>query len=434
MAGVFISYRERDSKAWALSLRDHLVSAFGEEKIFLDKDTLKAGKWKDQIEQALGDCNVVLVLIGRNWLDAKNEQGEQRLMLESDVHRREIALALARLNVTVIPVLVDGASMPRALDLPENIQGLIQQQSRAISDSAAHRKVDLDGLIADIRRTGGFGPIPGLRPDPKPELSTPSAYSKMTLGALGLVGLVVSLTANKPDNDELLGAAVMYMAAVGLAIKGHMDIKAGKFKGRGWSITALTLSIVMALGSLSQLAGYNNAQSPPVAPAFVPAPAAPPVTSLADQPPQSRPVVPAPKTKRVEPKPAPPVLQTPEPDVEPDPPPQTASSLNLHGVWQDSYDVNFIYVFKQEGAMVHIQEFNALGALTFAVTGTLHGKKLDVEHPMLRASLAVTNNGGQLTGNVVYKGNGYTKTMLLHPVDLNTLSPQWVAFLRPMIE
>ena len=49
----------------------------------------------------------------------------------------------------------------------------------------------------------------------------------MTLGALGLVGLVVSLTANKPDNDELLGAAVMYMAAVGLAIKGHLDIKAG---------------------------------------------------------------------------------------------------------------------------------------------------------------------------------------------------------------
>ena len=164
MAGVFISYRERDSKAWALSLRDHLVGAFGEEKIFLDKDTLKAGKWKDQIEQALGDCNVVLVLIGRNWLDAKNEQGEQRLMLESDVHRREIALALARLNVTVIPVLVDGASMPRAQDLPENIQGLIQQQSRAISDSAAHRKVDLDGLIADIRRTGGFGPIPGCDP------------------------------------------------------------------------------------------------------------------------------------------------------------------------------------------------------------------------------------------------------------------------------
>ncbi len=43
MAGIFISYRERDSKGWALSLRDRLVDEFGEARVFLDKDTLKAG-------------------------------------------------------------------------------------------------------------------------------------------------------------------------------------------------------------------------------------------------------------------------------------------------------------------------------------------------------------------------------------------------------
>ncbi len=155
MAGIFISYRERDSKAWALSLRDRLVEEFGEDHVFLDKDTLKAGKWKDQIERALGDCNIVLVVIGRGWVNAQDEEGRQRLMSDDDVHRREIALALARQEVTVIPVLVDGATMPKPDELPENIRDLIQQQSRAISDNAAHRKVDLDGLSCrhSARRT-----------------------------------------------------------------------------------------------------------------------------------------------------------------------------------------------------------------------------------------------------------------------------------------
>ena len=154
MAGIFISYRERDSKGWALSLRDRLVDEFGEARVFLDKDTLKAGKWQDQIEQALGDCNIVLVVIGRGWLNAQDDEGRQRLMSEDDVHRREIALALARSDVTVIPVVVDGTTMPKPEQLPQNIRDLIQQQSRAISDNAAHRKMDLDGLLADIRRVG----------------------------------------------------------------------------------------------------------------------------------------------------------------------------------------------------------------------------------------------------------------------------------------
>jgi hypothetical protein len=152
MAGIFISYRERDSKGWALSLRDRLVEEFGEARVFLDKDTLKAGKWKDQIEQALGDCNIVLVVIGRGWRNAQDDEGRQRLMLDDDVHRREIALALARPDVTVIPVVVDGATMPKPDELPPDIRNLIQQQSRAISDSAAHRKVDLVSSRSRSRR------------------------------------------------------------------------------------------------------------------------------------------------------------------------------------------------------------------------------------------------------------------------------------------
>ena len=191
MAGIFISYRERDSKGWALSLRDRLVDEFGEARVFLDKDTLKAGKWQDQIEQALGDCNIVLVVIGRGWLNAQDDEGRQRLMSEDDVHRREIAMALARPDVTVIPVVVDGATMPKPDQLPQNIRDLIQQQSRAISDSAAHRKVDLDGLMADIRRVGRFEPkaisTPSLTPTPP---LAPSKNSGKVIMALCLLDLI----------------------------------------------------------------------------------------------------------------------------------------------------------------------------------------------------------------------------------------------------
>jgi TIR domain-containing protein len=60
MRGVFISYRQDDAKPWALLLRQDLVQAFGEECVFLDKDTLHAGNWREQINEALDRSGVAL--------------------------------------------------------------------------------------------------------------------------------------------------------------------------------------------------------------------------------------------------------------------------------------------------------------------------------------------------------------------------------------
>ncbi|MCC2643712.1 MAG: hypothetical protein K0S45_4125 [Nitrospira sp.] len=51
MAGIFISYRQSDAKAWAIGLRDDLANTFGEDQVFLDKDTLHAGNWREQIHR-----------------------------------------------------------------------------------------------------------------------------------------------------------------------------------------------------------------------------------------------------------------------------------------------------------------------------------------------------------------------------------------------
>ena len=112
MTAIFISYRQDDSKAWAIALRDDLARAFGDAQVFLDKDTLKAGRWRAQIDQALRESRVVLVLIGPRWLVSGDAQGQPRLQRPDDVHRQEVAQSLARPTVTVIPVLVDEAPMP----------------------------------------------------------------------------------------------------------------------------------------------------------------------------------------------------------------------------------------------------------------------------------------------------------------------------------
>jgi hypothetical protein len=156
MSGIFISYRQEDAKPWALLLCKELTEAFGDERVFLDKDTLRAGNWRAQIHEALNQCPIVLVVIGRHWLNIADETGVRRLNCPDDVHRQEIALALAREGVTVIPVLVDGVMMPRAEDLPNDIRSLTDQQARELSDSSARREVDMQILIEDIRRITGL--------------------------------------------------------------------------------------------------------------------------------------------------------------------------------------------------------------------------------------------------------------------------------------
>ena len=156
MKGVFISYRQDDAKPYALLLRQDLVEAFGEENVFLDKDTLHAGSWREQIQAALDRSGVALIVIGRRWLTSADSRGQRRLDLPDDVHRHEIAVALSRKDVTVIPVTVDGAGIPLPEDLPADIRALTDQQAREMSDNSARRTLDLNALIADIERTTGL--------------------------------------------------------------------------------------------------------------------------------------------------------------------------------------------------------------------------------------------------------------------------------------
>ncbi len=129
MRRIFVSYRRDDSKADAGRICDHLVDRFGKNQVFFDIDTIPPGEDFNQYLQAkVSECDILVAVIGKQWLAATDERGARRLDNPNDFVRLEIARALQR-NIPVFPILVDGASVPRAQDLPDELAALSRQQA-----------------------------------------------------------------------------------------------------------------------------------------------------------------------------------------------------------------------------------------------------------------------------------------------------------------
>jgi predicted ATPase len=147
---VFISYRRADSEGYAGRLFDRLSSRFGGRNIFMDVDAIEAGvDFAQAIEGAVQACNVLLALIGPQWLTVKDPQGKPRLEDPADFVRLEIATALVR-RIRVIPILIQGATMPGAAALPEDLKPLAMRNALELSSTRFH--TDAERLIAAIER------------------------------------------------------------------------------------------------------------------------------------------------------------------------------------------------------------------------------------------------------------------------------------------
>ncbi|MDQ6622994.1 MAG: toll/interleukin-1 receptor domain-containing protein, partial [Verrucomicrobiota bacterium] len=149
MTRIFISYRRHDSGYAAASLRDTLRDRFGHESVFFDLDNIPFGvDFREYIGNAVGQCHVLLVLIGDDWTKATDREGKRRLDDPADYVRIEIESALKR-DIPVIPVLVEEALMPAAEDLPESIRPLVYRNAaelRAGRDMDSQRERLMDGL------------------------------------------------------------------------------------------------------------------------------------------------------------------------------------------------------------------------------------------------------------------------------------------------
>jgi hypothetical protein len=146
---VFLSYRRDDAGGYAGRLTDALLQRLGPKSVF--QDVIGIGPGQDYtvaIDRALADSDAALVVIGPGWLTAATQQGTRRLLEADDYVHLELATALRR-DIRVIPVLVGGAQLPEAAELPDDLQGLVQRQALELHNETWHQ--DIDGLVRSLR-------------------------------------------------------------------------------------------------------------------------------------------------------------------------------------------------------------------------------------------------------------------------------------------
>jgi hypothetical protein len=149
---VFLSYRRDDTAGYAGRLYDRLNARFT-GRIFMDVVGLEPGMdFVSEIERAVGSCQVLIALIGKQWLSVADSAGRRRLDRSDDFVRLEIATALRR-RICVIPVLVGDALCPASECLPKDLVLLSRRQALKIRDTDFD--YDAERLIRSLRRELG---------------------------------------------------------------------------------------------------------------------------------------------------------------------------------------------------------------------------------------------------------------------------------------
>ena len=135
---IFISYRREDAAGDAGRLADHLYRRFGKERVFVDVDTIDPGTdFVEVLSESLKQTAAVLVVIGARWTSLLDERGMRRLDSPKDFVRLEVEVSLSR-KIPVVPVLVQGARMPKAQDLPASLAPLVNRQAVTLDHHEFH--------------------------------------------------------------------------------------------------------------------------------------------------------------------------------------------------------------------------------------------------------------------------------------------------------
>jgi oligopeptide transport system substrate-binding protein len=172
---LFICYRRSDSADIAGRLYDRLASHFGRDAIFKDVDSIPLGiDFRVHVEGTLKQCNVVLVIIGRHWLETTTAEGTRRLDDETDYVRIEIQTALAR-EIPIVPILVHDAHVPKVSELPAPLQGLAHRNGAAIR-ADPHFNADVSFVIGRLEKA--------MRPRPPSARISPAKWRRIFFSAV----------------------------------------------------------------------------------------------------------------------------------------------------------------------------------------------------------------------------------------------------------
>jgi uncharacterized membrane protein YhaH (DUF805 family) len=153
---IFINYRRNISAHAAGRLADQLARHLEGRRLFLDVDGIEPGlDFVKVLSDQVAQCEAFIAVIGPGWAEAKNSAGTRCLDSPNDYVRIEIEAALKR-DIRLIPVLVDGARMPAADDLPEPLKPLSRRNAVEITH---HRfGPEVEALAGTLQRALGAEP------------------------------------------------------------------------------------------------------------------------------------------------------------------------------------------------------------------------------------------------------------------------------------
>jgi len=215
---VFVSYRREDSPNVVDLVAERLRRQLGHENVFKDVDSVFLGEnFLDKIQSALTTADVLLVVIGPRWLNASKSPGKRRLNDPDDWVRIEVREALQRDDVRVVPLLVEGATMPGESDLPPGLKALAFRHARILRP-APMLEADLDILCER------------LAPEPKPEPDSKApAHRAVDIPKVKVAGggIQQAHTAGSPGLRRpvffVLAAAGLALLAIALVIASRLE-------------------------------------------------------------------------------------------------------------------------------------------------------------------------------------------------------------------
>jgi TIR domain-containing protein len=271
MGGIFISYRRRGVGAGYVGrLADRLAEHFGDDSVFRDIDDIEPGRnFAEAIREAVGSCDALIAVIDPSWLTVADDEGHPRLQDPEDFVRLEIEAALER-QTTVIPVLIDTATMPRRNQLPESLGELSMRQAVTLGESSTDFKTHVARLIGALERIGvrpvHAEPPSSAQPQPQPQPEpvsapavTPAAQSAPASLQEVLVG-TWNVTIQMP-NGYMAQCSLTLMP--NLTFEGQLMNPMGAFAVRGQWAVAPSLQLTF------QGSAYPNGWPGPPQPWYV---------------------------------------------------------------------------------------------------------------------------------------------------------------------
>ena len=251
MAKILISYRRADTQAFVGRVYDRLAAHYGPRAVFLDVDDIPYGSdFREHIGGVMRATDVVVALVGTRWLGATADGA--RILDPRDPVRIEIESALAS-RIAIVPVLVDGAQMPPAEDLPASIEPFSYRNAVTLSSG-----IDFDQHVA--RLVAAIDAILGPKAPVAPVstgraqlgLRSPLPYVILAGATLPMIAAWLGIAPPWPAGSQYFTIAIeaILLGATAAALHG---VERGALRR-----LVVAASVVLVLGGMAYLAGFNT--------------------------------------------------------------------------------------------------------------------------------------------------------------------------------